>query len=314
MALMEREANYTAVGAFVILVTTLLGLFVYWYSDGRERRNYEPFEIYFGGSVSGLSQGGPIRYLGVDVGRVRTIRIDKRDPARVQVIADIDSSTPISDTTTAQLSLAGVTGLLFIDLRQNVDRREIMPPVPSERYPVINTVQSSFDSFLSQLPVVAERAGELLERAQVIFSAENSEALGKTIQNLKAASDQMPDTMKKVNALVVELDGTSAEVRKFAAALNETVPSLGPKVWDLTEKLTATATNLERASAEISTLVAENRDGLAGFTRDGLPELERTLREARAAAEQFGALADSLNRDPSQILYRSAAGGVQVPR
>ncbi|MEY2853688.1 MAG: hypothetical protein RL030_820 [Pseudomonadota bacterium] len=311
---MEREANYTAVGAFVILVTALLGLFVYWYSDGRERRNYEPFEIYFAGSVSGLSQGGPIRYLGVDVGRVRAIRIDKRDAARVQVIADIDSSTPISDTTTAQLSLAGVTGLLFIDLRQNVDRREIMPPVPSERYPVINTVQSSFDSFLSRLPVVADRAADLLERAQVIFSEENSEALSKTIQNLKAASDQMPDTMKKVNALVAELDGTSAEVRKFAAALNETLPSLGPKVWDLTEKLTATATNLERASAEISLMVAENRDGVAGFTRDGLPELERTLREARAAAEQFGELADTLKRDPSQILYRSPTGGVQVPR
>jgi phospholipid/cholesterol/gamma-HCH transport system substrate-binding protein len=311
---MEREANYTAVGAFVILVTTLLGLFVYWYSDGRERRNYEPFEIYFDGSVSGLSQGGPIRYLGVDVGRVRAIRIDKRDASRVQVIADIDSGTPISDTTTAQLSLAGVTGLLFIDLRQNVDRREIMPPVPSERYPVINTVQSSFDSFLSQLPVLAERAAELLERAQVIFSVENSEALGRTIQNLEATSNQMPDTMKKVNALVVELGGTSAEVRKFAAALNETLPSLGPKVWDLTEKLTATATNLERASAEISSMVAENRDGVAGFTRDGLPELERTLREARAAAEQFGELADSLKRNPSQILYRSPEAGVQVPR
>jgi ABC-type transporter Mla subunit MlaD len=162
--------------------------------------------------------------------------------------------------------------------------------------------------------VVADRAADLLERAQVIFSEENSEALSKTIQNLKAASDQMPDTMKKVNALVAELDGTSAEVRKFAAALNETLPSLGPKVWDLTEKLTATATNLERASAEISLMVAENRDGVAGFTRDGLPELERTLREARAAAEQFGELADTLKRDPSQILYRSPTGGVQVPR
>lgn len=311
---MEREANYTAVGAFVILVTALIGLFVYWYSDGRDRRNYEPFEIYFDGTVSGLSQGGPIRYLGVDVGRVRTIRIDKRDAARVQVIADIDSSAPISDTTTAQLSLAGVTGLLFIDLRQNVDRREIMPPVPSERYPVINTVQSGFDSFLSELPVLAERAGELLERAQVIFSVENSAALGETIQNLQAATEQMPGTMKKIDALVTELDGTSAEVRKFASALNESMPSLGPKVYNLTDKLEATAANLERASAEMTRMLAENRDGLAGFTRDGLPELERTLREARAAAEQFGELADSLQRDPSRILYRSPEGGVQVPR
>jgi ABC-type transporter Mla subunit MlaD len=120
--------------------------------------------------------------------------------------------------------------------------------------------------------------------------------------------------MKKIDALVTELDGTSAEVRKFAAALNESLPSLGPKVWNLTDQLEATATNLERASAEMTRMLAENRDGIAGFTRDGLPELERTLREARAAAEQFGELADTLKRDPSQILYRSPEGGVQVPR
>lgn len=311
---MEREANYTAVGAFVILVTALIGLFVYWYSDGRERRNYRPWEIYFTGSVSGLSQGGPVRYLGVDVGRVRTIRIDRRDPARVQVIANIDESTPVSDATTAQLSLAGVTGLLFIDLRQNVDRREIMPPVPSERYPVINTVPSGFDAFLSRLPVLADRAADLLERMQVVFSEENSEAMGRTIQNLEAATKQFPDTMTRVNALVVELDGTGEEVRKLAAALNEALPSLGPKVYELTDSLQKTAANLERASAEVSGLVADNREGVASFTRDSLPELERTLREARASLEQLGQLAETLNQDPSRILYRSPPGGVQVPR
>jgi phospholipid/cholesterol/gamma-HCH transport system substrate-binding protein len=311
---MERDANYTAVGAFVILVVTLVGLFVYWYSDGRERRHYRPWEIYFDGSVSGLSQGGPVRYLGVDVGRVRTIHIDKRDPGRVQVIADIDQSTPISDVTTAQLSLAGVTGLLFIDLRQNVNPREIMPPVPSEHYAVINTVPSGFDAFLSRLPVVADRVADLLEKIQVVFSDENAEGLGQAIHSLRAASDQLPDTLHSVNTLMVELTGTGAEVRKLAASMNEALPSLGPKMWDLTDSLQKTAANLERASAQVNSLVAENRQNVVNFTREGLPELEHTLREARAAAERLSALADSLNRDPSRILYRSPPGGVQVPR
>ena len=55
---MEREANYGAVGAFVILVTVMAGLFVYWYSEGRDRRSYTNYEIYFPGSVTGLSEGG----------------------------------------------------------------------------------------------------------------------------------------------------------------------------------------------------------------------------------------------------------------
>ncbi|MCC7060907.1 MAG: MCE family protein, partial [Burkholderiaceae bacterium] len=87
---MEREANYAAVGAFVLLVVAMAVLFVYWYSDSVDRRDYTRYEIYFDGSVSGLSRGSPVRYLGVDVGRVVTMRVDRRSSARVQVIADID--------------------------------------------------------------------------------------------------------------------------------------------------------------------------------------------------------------------------------
>ncbi|MDR2216141.1 MAG: MlaD family protein [Nevskiaceae bacterium] len=311
---MEREANYTAVGAFVILVTVMAGLFVYWYSDGRERRSYQPWEIYFAGSVSGLSQGGPVRYLGVDVGRVRTIRIDPRDAARVQVVADIDRSTPVSEDTTAQLSLAGVTGLLFIDLRQNVSQREVMPPVPSEQYRVINTVPSGFDAFLSQLPVLADSATNLLERMQVVFSESNSESLGRMIQNLAVTSEQMPDTMKNVNALLIELNGTGAEIRRLSAGLNQTLPSLGTKVGDLVDSLQKTSVNLEQASAQLIDLMAKNGDSVTGFTRDGLPELERTLRETRKTVEQLSALAESLQQDPSRVLYRRPLGGVKVPR
>ena len=74
---MEREANYTAVGAFVLLVTTMAALFVYWYAGSADARDYARYEIYFQGSVSGLNRGSTVRYLGVEVGRVVAIRIDK---------------------------------------------------------------------------------------------------------------------------------------------------------------------------------------------------------------------------------------------
>jgi phospholipid/cholesterol/gamma-HCH transport system substrate-binding protein len=311
---MERDANYLAVGAFVLLITVLAGFFVYWYSDGRDRRNYEQYEIYFQGNVTGLSEGGSVRYLGVDVGRVRRIRVDQRSAERVQVIADIDNSAPISDQTTAQLSLLGVTGLLYINLQQNVDRRQVMPPVPKEKYPVINSVRSDFDTFLATLPEISSSAAELLAQLQTVFTPENSEAMAATIRNLKVSSDQLPTTMQRVDTLVAELSGTSAEIRRFAAQLNETLPSLGPKVWDLTERLGVTAANMERASAGLEQMIAENRTGFAGFTQNGLPELERTLREARAAAEQFQELSRSLNEDPSQLLYQPKDRGVEVPR
>ena len=85
-------------------------LFVYWYAAGSEHRDFVRYEIYFDGTVSGLSEGGPVRYLGVDVGRVYRIRIDPRAANRVQVIADIDATTPVNDRTIAQAFAAGCSG------------------------------------------------------------------------------------------------------------------------------------------------------------------------------------------------------------
>jgi phospholipid/cholesterol/gamma-HCH transport system substrate-binding protein len=310
----EREANYSAVGAFVILVTVMAGLFVYWYSEGRDRRSYTPYEIYFAGSVTGLSEGGSVRYMGVEVGKVRRIQLDSRSPERVQVIADIDEGTPISDKTTAELSLLGITGLLYIDLRQNTKGKEVLPPVPSQRYPVITTMRSTFDTFLDSLPEIAASAAQLMERAQQIFSPENSAALTDMVTNLHEASRQLPATMQHVDALLNDLQSTSQEARKLAASLQGTTSDIAPQIQKLTERLTATASNLEQASAGINSFVAENRGSVAEFTQDGLPQLQRTLEEARSAAEAFRDLSRSLKDDPSQLIYQPSRGGVEVPR
>jgi hypothetical protein len=48
--------------------------------------------------------------------------------------------------------------------------------------------------------------------------------------------------------------------------------------------------------------------------RDGLPEVERFLREGRAAAEDIRALANSLREDPAQLLYEPQQRGLEIPR
>jgi phospholipid/cholesterol/gamma-HCH transport system substrate-binding protein len=312
---MEREARYTAVGAFVILVTVLAGWFVYWYSEGRDRRSYVPYEIYFQGSVTGLSEGGSVRYLGVEVGKVRRIRLDPRSNERVQVVADIDQSAPISAGTTAELSLLSVaTGLLYIDLQQNTRGREVLPAVPSQRYPVIRTVRSTFDTFLESLPDLAGSAAVLLDRAQEIFSPENSRALAEMVKNLHEASRSLPATMQHIDTLVTGINQTSNEVRQLAVQLRASATDLQPQIQQLSQRLNSTAEQLENASRGIEAFVSENRAGVSQFTRDGLPQLQRTLEEARNAAEAIQELSRSLKDNPSQLLYQPPQGGVKVKR
>ena len=311
---MERDANYTAVGAFVILLAAMAGLFVYWYSDSREHRDYVRYEIYFQGSVSGLAVGSQVRYLGVDVGRVVRIRVDPRAADRVQVLADIDAAAPVSERTLAQLSLQGVTGLLFVDLQQIKPGADVMPRVLSEKFPVINSVRSDFDVFLATMPDVAGRARELLARLQVLLSEENTAAVSSTLANLKASTDGLPATMKQVGLLVAELRTTADETRGFVQNLQGAANVLGPDLAKSVEKLRDTTQNVAAMSAKLDQMAAENRGDLRAFTRDSLPEVDRTLREARAAADEMRALMRQLSEDPSRVLYQPRSRGVEIPR
>jgi phospholipid/cholesterol/gamma-HCH transport system substrate-binding protein len=305
--LMEREANYTAVGAFVLLIVTMAGLFVYWYAGSGDARDYNRYEIYFEGSVSGLNRGSTVRYLGVEVGRVAAIRIDQRAADRVQVIADIDSHTPISETTLASLSLQGVTGLLYIDLLANAPDARKTPAVPSERYPVIGSVRSNFDLFLSSLP-------DLVGRASAVLSDQNIESITKTLESIEQGAASLPDTMRDARQVVAELKSTLVDVRAAAAGAREFMDSSGPQLTAAAERFRVLADNLARTTGNLDRLMSDHREDLGLFLRDSLPEMERLLRDSRVAAQEFRELSRSLKADPSQLLYEPSYRGVEKPR
>ena len=150
---MEREANYTAVGAFVLLVATMAALFVYWYAGSADARDYKRYEIYFEGSVSGLNRGSTVRYLGVEVGRVvaithRQARLGPRAGDRRHRSPARRSPTTRWRRCPCRASPACCTSTCW---RMPIPSAG-MEPVPSEQYPVIDSVQSNFDLFLASLP------------------------------------------------------------------------------------------------------------------------------------------------------------------
>ncbi len=233
----------------------------------------------------------------------------------MQVVVEVDQSAPVSSETAAELSTMSLaTGLLYIDLKQNTKGRELVVPVPSEKYPVIATMRSNFDTFLDILPDLAGSASVLLERAQEIFSPENSKALADMVKNLHAVTERLPASMNRADTLLADLDLATNETRKLIATLQNASVELAPQVTTALDRLSTTAANLEKTSAEISRFVEENRSSVTGFTQQGLPQLQRTLEEARGAAESFRDLTKNLKDNPSQLIYQRDRGGVEVPR
>jgi phospholipid/cholesterol/gamma-HCH transport system substrate-binding protein len=314
---MEREANYLAVGSFVLLVLAMGILFVYWYSGANERhRSFQRYEIYFDGSVSGLTIGGPVRYLGVDVGRVESIAVDPRSPNRVLVLADIDASTPISSNTVAQLSVQGITGVMYIDLRSLTAEdtgRRLLARVPSQRYPVIPSVHSDLDLFLGSLPELATRLSDLLDRGSSLLSQENVDALSHMARHLDQATTGLPQSARNLQQLLQSAQSTVQDMRQLVDNLRDTSKTAGVDVVAAADSLRVTSANLARASARVDGLVARNGDQISGLVSDAVPQLEALLRDSRAAVTQINDLARSLRENPSRLLYQPRPAGVAIP-
>lgn len=313
---MERQANYIAVGSFVLLVLVLGALFVYWYSDSREHHDYNAYEIYFDGSVSGLTEGGAVRYLGVDVGRVQRIRIDPRAANRVQVVVGIEATTPISSDTLATLSLQGVTGVLYIDLQQQRTEdtgRRVLAAVPSERYPVIRSAHSDFDLFLSSLPDLTARFNELVDRASRMLSDQNINAVQRIVANVDKATSGLPQSARNVDALLAQVRDTVNDAHQIITDIHAATQTASVDAVAAVQKLRATSDNLASATSRLDAFVAENRDQLSGFVRDDMPQIQGLLRDTRAAAQEVRDLAASLRQNPSRLIYQPAASGVSIP-
>jgi phospholipid/cholesterol/gamma-HCH transport system substrate-binding protein len=310
----ERDAKYAAVAAFALLAIAAAFAFVWWYSGRGERRDYVPYEIYFDGSVSGLSRGSPVRYLGVDVGRVRSLSVQRANPSRVKVLAEIDSDAPISGATRARLGLLGLTGLLYIDLLQNLEANPNAPLARGQAYPVIPSRKGEIEAFLEKMPDLLGRTARVVERVELLLTDRNIESVSTTLQNVEAASQNLPAVSRDVAALAGDLRKTAVEVNELTRKLQGITDTAGPQVEATLASVSASADKLGRTADSLERIVVGNEATLGEFAGSGVADLEQLILDLRAASEEVRALARSLRDRPSSLLIEQKETGMEIPR
>jgi phospholipid/cholesterol/gamma-HCH transport system substrate-binding protein len=310
---MDRDANYVAVGVFVLLVLVLGAGFVLWYADRAGGKVEQRYEIYFEGSVGGLSEGSTVRYLGVVIGRVAGIGIDPRDAGRVRVVADIEEGAPVNRDTVARLALQGVTGLLYVNLQP----RDPDSPPPtlarSIKYPVIPSEQSQFDVLISSLPDVVAKAGVALDRLNTLLSDRNLASVTAAIGHAERASAELPAAVADARVMFHDLKEAANEMETTMTELGALGGSGGEDFKAAASRLRDASDSVAKAAARLDRLVDENAGNVDRFAGEGLPEFEQLMRETREAMQSFDALTRSLEKDPSRVIHRPAPTGVEIP-
>ena len=311
---MERDARYAAVALFALAAVAAAVAFVWWYSGQGDRRVYERYEIHFDGSVSGLAQGSPVRYLGVDVGRVENLSVSRRDPGRVRVVAEIDSEAPLSGATRARLGLLGLTGLLYIDLQLDPDANAATPLAQGEKYAVIPARKGDIEAFLEKLPDLVGHAGAVMARIESLLGDDNLASVSDSLRNLREASAELPAISRDTAALTTELRRTAVEVTTLAQRMQSIASNSQPALEASLAGTRSAAERLARIAESLERIVAGNEAVLAGFAGSGVADLQQLVVDVREASVEVRALARALRDQPASLLRESRESGVEIAR
>jgi phospholipid/cholesterol/gamma-HCH transport system substrate-binding protein len=311
---MERDARYATVALFALAAIAAAFVFVWWYSGKGDRRSYERYEIYFDGSVSGLSRGSPVRYLGVDVGRVLSLSVNRGDPGRVRVVAEVDTETPLSGATLARLGLLGLTGLLYIDLQLDPTADANRPLEPGRQFPVIRSRKGDIEAFVEGLPVLIGRVGGVLARVERLLDDENLAAVTESLGHVREASRDLPQLSSNATALAADLRATSAEATALMQRLNAIAGDSQGELGATLTSMHSASEQLARTAESLQRIVAGNEASLSGLAGEGAADMQQLLFELREASTEVRELARELRERPSSLLREPKVQGVEIER
>ena len=94
----------------------MLMLFAMWMTTGDFRRGFNEYDVVFDDPVRGLTEGGEVRFNGIKVGEVESLRIDPDNTNRVIARIRVSADVPVKADTEAQLEPIGLTGVTLIQL------------------------------------------------------------------------------------------------------------------------------------------------------------------------------------------------------
>ena len=163
---MERRAQFLLVAVFLLLSVGSVVLFMRWISPA-EGDAFEQRLVQFDGSVSGLSVGGEVRYLGVPVGRVLDIGLNPQRTGRVDVQIGLDQPLPDSADLVALLEPQGITGLAVIGLSDRDTTSapvDVAPGVIPGQPSVFSAVSASAQQLAKQAEIALTRFNALLSQ------------------------------------------------------------------------------------------------------------------------------------------------------
>lgn len=292
--------NYAIVGAFVLALTGALIAVVLWLaSGGAFQTKYDMYLAIEEESVSGLNLNAPVKYNGVEVGKVKGIHLDPLNPEHVRLIFAIERGTPVKEDTVAVLKTQGLTGIAYVELGGGSRDAPPLLATSPDQYPLIRTKPSLSARLENILTSVLAKLDSTSSNIDKILSDENRLAFKSALADIAVVARTFAARRDTLDKSITSASRTLDNSARVTAELGPVITRIGRSA-DAVEKMgLETAATSKSAGKTINAVGAD----VQRFTAETLPELERLLGELNVLSASLRRLSEQTERNPNSLLF-----------
>ena len=292
--------NYALVGVFVVILGAMLVAGALWLATGGAfQKKYDLYRAIVDESVSGLNLNAPVKYNGVDVGKVSDIRLDAGNPERVNLLFAIERGTPVREDTVAFLKIQGLTGIAYVELAGGARDSPPLRAREGNDYPVIRTKPSLSARVENVLTTALAKLDSTTNNINAILSDQNQAAFKSALGDMATVARTLAARKETIDASLTHaartLENASVASTQFAPLIDR-VGRAAAAVDKMGNEVAQTSAT---AGATINSIGADTKR----FTAETLPELERLLSELSALSNSLRRLSEQTERNPSSLLF-----------
>jgi phospholipid/cholesterol/gamma-HCH transport system substrate-binding protein len=260
-------------------------------------------------SVHGLVIGSPVKYRGVEAGRVTSIDVSRTDLDCVDVHVKIKPGLVVKTDMTATLVYIGLTGQKYIELSGGT--LEAPNLKAHGEIPAGRGLGDKADDIINNIETTAKRITELL-------APENIDRFSAFLENAEKSSSAVSGVLDSRRATI---ENTLASLEKASAEFARATEKFVPMTEDLSRLVRTVEANSERTLTNISDRFSAEELGqvlkdvrtfldtasvslkkVESVLLEQQSELTRTFQSLGVAVENLARFSREIAEDPSAIL------------
>lgn len=309
---MNNKVNYTLVGFFVLLGMFLMVGFSYWLLEPSDEEEVKKYCIYFDESVLGLNFEAPVKYRGIEVGKVTKLKISEKNSQQVEVHVTVLKTTPIKTSTRAKLTSQGITGLSYINLTLGDNQAPLLTDKRDADYPVIKTTPSFFETIEKSFGNVTTNLSKTLNGTQKLLNDENQKQISILLSRSASFMDKLEKTFDEKT--IVHVQHTLKNLDSASVKLNTMMPKLEEfaqnsidwenKVSSSFNAIMGSYNGIKETMDVFREVVASGQFNLKDMSNDIVPTVNNTLLDVQQLMVKLESILDHYERSPGDLLFK----------